>query len=185
MAVLDELGVERGAVVRHLDVPRIPLALGGEDGERQPAELLLANQREGQDQQCTERTAIVEVVPTQGDSTPIHRGYSFYDRILGIGVAELQLSRTHIGIVQAEPPAICCPQPGVPFTPEGSRGYAGIAKEVTVARAGIAGGVGQGELMVAGGCVAEGGGGEKLSARAEEVPQAAAQAPLAIFACDA
>ena len=70
MAVLDELGVERGAVVRHLDVPRIPLALSGEDGERQPAELLLANQREGQDQQCTERTAVVEVVPTQGDSPP-------------------------------------------------------------------------------------------------------------------
>ena len=45
MAVLDELGVERSAVVRHLDVPRIPLALGCEDGERQPAELLLANQR--------------------------------------------------------------------------------------------------------------------------------------------
>ena len=70
MAVLDELGVELRAIVVRLNMPRIPLALGCEDGERQPAELLLANQRERQDQQCTQRTAVVEVVPTQGDPTP-------------------------------------------------------------------------------------------------------------------
>ena len=74
MAVLDELGVELRAIVVRLNMPRIPLALGCEDGERQPAERLLANQREGQDQQCTQRTAVVEVVATQGDPTPIHRG---------------------------------------------------------------------------------------------------------------
>ena len=53
MAVLDELGIELRAIVVRLNTPRIPLPLSSEDGERQPAELLLANQREGQDQERT------------------------------------------------------------------------------------------------------------------------------------